>query len=159
MKGWAMIRSGERVELASVGARLGARVIDTLLMLVVAILVTFAIRWFGDGEDAFFGFASRMTIYLVLAAVGLLYEVPMIAKNGGRTLGKAATGIKVVREADGGVPRWRNSVVRWIIPAAAGVIPFIGPLLWLLVYISLSFDDARQGWHDDSAGTLVVKRR
>ena len=81
MKGWAMIRSGERVELASVGARLGARVIDTLLILVVAILVTFAIRWFGDGEDAFFGFASRMTIYLVIAAVGLLYEVTMIASQ------------------------------------------------------------------------------
>ncbi|WP_420444272.1 RDD family protein [Candidatus Poriferisodalis sp.] len=142
------------MELASVGDRVGARVIDTLLMWPVAVGVWVAIRWTSPS----FEFAGSVTPYLMLAAVGLLYEVPMVAMNGGRTLGKAATGIKVVREADGGVPRWRNSVVRWIIPAAVGVIPFIGPLLWLLVYISLTFDDARQGWHDDSAGTLVVKR-
>ncbi|WP_420626191.1 RDD family protein [Candidatus Poriferisodalis sp.] len=87
MKGWATNYSGERAELASVGARLGARVIDTVLMLVVAIVVTAATRWLVDGDGTSFGFGSR-SMYLVLAAVGLFYEVPMVAKNGGQTLGK-----------------------------------------------------------------------
>ena len=158
VKGWATVRSGERVELASPIARLGARVIDTVLMLVVAIVVTTAIRGLVDGDDTSLGFASR-NMYVVLAALGLLYEIPMVAKNGGQTLGKVLTRVRIVRKADGGMPRWRDSVVRWIIPAVPGTIPLIGPLLWLLVYTSLTFDDARQGWHDGPAGTLVVKRR
>ena len=50
-----------------------------------------------------------------------------------------------------------KSIGRWIIPAVVAFIPAIGGLLSLLVYISLLWDSARQGWHDKAAGTLVVK--
>ena len=93
---------------------------------------------------------------LIGAAVGLLYEVTMIATRG-QTLGKMATSIKVVRADNGLVPGWGKSISRWIIPALLPIIPFVGWLLSLLVYISLLWDKVRQGWHDKAAGTLVIK--
>ena len=80
----------------------------------------------------------------------------MIALKG-QTLGKMATSIKVVRADNGLVPGWGKSIGRWIIPAALGFIPFVGWILALLVYLSLTWDKARQGWHDKAVKTLVIK--
>ena len=37
------------------------------------------------------------------------------------------------------------------------IIPFVGWILALLCYVSLTWDKVRQGWHDKAAATLVVK--
>ena len=154
MKGQALIRSGEMVELANPGARLLARVIDIVIMSVpLVVLLVGLVNW-----DASFGLVGPLRWQLALAVTGALYEVPMIAKKG-QTLGKTAARIRVVRADDAGAPRWRDSVVRWVVPAALGCLPYVGGILWLLVFVSLIWDDARQGWHDDHAGTLVVKAR
>ena len=142
------------VQLASPGARLLARVIDTVIMSVpLVVLLVAVVNW-----DASFGLGGSLRWQLALAVMGVLYEVPMIAKKG-QTLGKMAAGIRVVRADDAGAPSWRDSVVRWVIPAALGCLPYVGGILWLLAFVSLIWDDARQGWHDDHAGTLVVKAR
>ena len=38
-----------------------------------------------------------------------------------------------------------------------GLVPIAGFLLILLVYLSPTFDDRRQGWHDKAVATVVVK--
>ena len=157
------------MELASPGARLGARIIDIVIMVVVAIvlIVIGLLALFGVADDsatdeeAAFGLAALFGTWAIIGLVGLLYEVVMIATRG-QTLGKMMTSVKVVRADNGLVPGWGKSIVRWIIPTIAGAIlaffiPGVGPLLSLLVYLSLLWDSARQGWHDKAAGTLVIK--
>ena len=166
MTGWANIGTGGTVELASPGARLGARLIDIVIMVVVAIVLFFVAfaSAFGlnsddstiSDEEAAAAVGGFIVMALAFTVIGVLYEVTMIALKG-QTLGKMATSIKVIRADNGLLPGWGKSIGRWIIPAALGFIPFVGWLLSLLVYISLTWDRARQGWHDKAAATLVVK--
>ena len=160
--GWANLGSGGTVELASAGARLGARVLDSIIMivgyvilLVIGIGAAVGASW--DSEEASaLSVGAIVATVLLIAIVGILYEVTMIALKG-QTLGKMATSIKVVRADNGQVPGWGKSIGRWIIPVALAFIPVVGWILSLLVYLSLLWDKIRQGWHDKAAGTLVVK--
>lgn len=165
MTGWAMTGTGQQLELASAGARLGARIIDIVIMAVVMILLLIigVMALFGldsgnsgTDDETTVGVAFFFGIAGVAAAIGLLYEVVLIATRG-QTLGKMMTSVKVVRADDGSVPGWGKSIGRWIIPAVLGFVPAVGWLLSLLVYLSLLWDSARQGWHDKAAGTLVIK--
>ena len=161
MTGWANLGTGDTVELASPGARLGARILDFVIVsvafIILAVLGVTAAFGGSDSEEASaFAVGAIVVSVLLGAAIGLLYEVTMIATRG-QTLGKMATSIKVVRADNGLVPGWGKSIGRWILPALLPIIPFVGWILSLLVYISLLWDRARQGWHDKAAGTLVVK--
>lgn len=160
MTGWATLGTGEGVELASAGGRLGARIIDVVVM-AVAILILIAIGvaaalGVDAGDDSAASTGVFVGFALLAVVVGILYEVSLIAIRG-QTLGKMAVRIKVVRADNGLTPGWGKSIGRWIIPAVLGFIPLVGWLLSLLVYISLLWDKVRQGWHDKAAGTLVVK--
>ncbi len=160
--GWATTGTGESVQLASAGARLGARILDIVIVTVAFIILAVLGITAAVGADSNTDDASALSVgalvvsVLVGAAIGLLYEVTLIATRG-QTLGKMATGIRVVRADNGLVPGWGKSVARWIIPALLPIIPLIGWVLSLLVYISLLWDKSRQGWHDKAAGTLVIK--
>ncbi len=163
--GWATLGIGETVELAGPGRRLGARLIDAVIVgvgvfILLAIGVMAALGLAEDDtatdEEAAAEVAALFGTAIAAAVIGILYEVTMIALKG-QTLGKMATGVKVVRSDNGLVPGWGKSVGRWIIPTVLAFIPFVGWLLSLLVYLSLLWDNARQGWHDKAAGTLVIK--
>ena len=165
MTGWAMTGTGQQLELAGAGARLGARIIDIVIMGVAMILLliigVMALLGFSSGDsvtddEETIGWAFIFGFTGIAALVGLLYEVVLIATRG-QTLGKMMTSIKVVRADDGSVPGWGKSIGRWIIPVVLAFIPAVGWLLSLLVYVSLLWDSARQGWHDKAAGTLVIK--
>lgn len=157
-KGWATTGTGESLQLAGVGARIGARVIDAVIVIFAWIILAVVgiADAAGTGSDSDDGVGDLIMSALIGAVIGLLYEVTMIATRG-QTLGKMATKVMVVRADNGLVPGWGKSVGRWIIPAALSFIPNFGPILSLLVYISLLWDRRRQGWHDKAAGTLVVK--
>lgn len=156
MTGWATLGVGGTVELAGPGARLGARILDVLIM-IVGVIVLAAIGIAGaTGMDDSGTVATLLVTTLLASIIGILYEVTLIATRG-QTLGKMATKIKVVRADNGMVPGWGKSFGRWIIPLVVSLVPFVGWLLSLLVYISLLWDKVRQGWHDKAAGTLVVK--
>lgn len=162
MTGWAITGTGQRMELASPGARLGARILDIVIVVIVLIVLVIlgALALFGvaatDDEAETSVVVFLLGIVALLAVIGLLYEVVLIAVRG-QTLGKMMVSIKVVRADNGLVPGWGKSIGRWIIPVVLNFIPYVGWVLSLLVYISLLWDKARQGWHDKAAGTLVVK--
>lgn len=139
--------------LASPGTRLAARLAD---LLVVGVLVAVVGR---------VGAPLASTGTIIVAAV---YEVAFIAAKG-QTPGKMATRIRIVRTNDGANPGWGASAARWALPSAASVARdfalavgaawaaanLLG-VLGVLVYISLLWDQRRQGWHDKVAKTLVV---
>ena len=110
----------------------------------------------------------------VLALVGwVLYEPVMVAWRG-QTLGKVMTRVKVVRFADGEPPRLWQAIVRWAIPAAAGIaLSLIVALVlvgvqadavrllvmfaaWTPLYLTSFMGDDGRGWHDKAAGTIAV---
>ena len=163
--GWAGLGTGGTVELASPWARLGARIIDWLIVAVVVVIVSVPIGLVlvgieesgdlsPDEQDAL-GFLFTLVFLGVVAlavVASIVYEVAMIAVRG-QTLGKMAAKVKVVRADNGFVPGWGKSFGRSVLHTVVGSVPFFG----LLVYLSLTWDEARQGWHDKAASTLVVK--
>ena len=159
------------VEFASMPRRLGARLLDWLIVgLVILVLgfVIFGIFAAGGGLDDFEtdengnltngegAFLAAYFGWLGLALViSLAYEIGLIAVRGA-TLGKQILGVKVVREADGQVPGWGGSVLRWLIPVVGSFACGIGQIL---VYLSPFFDSTghNQGWHDKVAKTVVIR--
>ena len=157
MTGRVTLGNGEVKHLASPGRRLAARIMDVVIVFVVAIVLgamgIFGLAGaIGAGEGIL---ALFVGIALVLFPLLLIYEPTLIALKG-QTLGKMAMGIMVVRADDGGVPGWGKAIGRWILPGLLSIIPAVGWLLSLLVYISLLWDDRRQGWHDKMATTVVI---
>ena len=157
MTGWATTDNGRNVELAGAGSRLLARIVDILIFVVPVLVLAIATIDFDDNSDEAAGAPLGFTLLMV--ALGLIYEIWMIAAKG-QTLGKMATRIKVIRADNGELPGWSNSFNRWILPGFFGVvggfIQAVG-LVSLLIYLSLLWGKNRQGWHDMVAKTLVVK--
>jgi uncharacterized RDD family membrane protein YckC len=134
------------------GKRLGARMIDLLIALVVSIPVNLPFGSFrGNGTFEVSGIAPGLIGTLIWAA----YEIGLTATRG-QTLGKMALGIKVVREADGGLPGGGPAALRWVIELAGSFVCCIG---LILVWVSPFFDSTKryQGWHDKVAKTFVVQ--
>ena len=159
---WATLKTGEQMPLASAGARLGARVIDWVVFVVVGVAVMLPLVISEDDfEDSDYDYGSLPGKYwagiIIVSILALLYEIVLTAKRG-QTLGKMATGVQVVRSDNGGLPGWGKSAGRWAVPSLVGFIPIIGWIIFLLCYVSLVWDRSRQGWHDKAAGTFVVKK-
>jgi uncharacterized RDD family membrane protein YckC len=126
-------------ELAGVWRRIGARLLD-------AVLVGLAVGVVGG----LLGLPDAAGLLLtVVAMIG--YETLMLA-NGGQTLGKLLLGLRVVR-ADLAPPTVQDALVRSLVIDLIGVVP-VG---WLIVALVLERHRHRQGWHDRAAGTLVVR--
>ena len=160
---WATTAAGTTVELAGIGARFGARFLDMVLIrIVTGVAIFFAV----DLDDAWGPATSRASIALITVAVGVLYEVWMIAVKG-QTVGKMAVGIEVRRADAGELPGWDSSLRRWLLPGLAGAASASVSIFWLsnllgvagfVVYASLLWGRNRQGWHDRVANTLVVRK-
>ena len=133
--GFAALGTGETVQLATPGGRLGARIIDIIIVAIVGAI------------------GGLIEPFVIPILAGAAYEIVFVALKG-QTPGKMATSIKVVRADSGGVPEWGPSAGRWIIPAIGYTLLIIPGLL---VHASLLWDDRRQGWHDKAVKTLVVK--
>ncbi len=142
--------------------RLLARIIDVVI-LWVAFFVVSAIGIGGmsatgsDGTANMFAVGAFMTTIAILGAIGLAYEVVLIALRGA-TIGKQVMGIKVV-QMNGALPGWGPSLIRWGIPFVASFICGIGQLV---VYLSPFFADQTgrlRGWQDQAANTIVVSAR
>lgn len=157
MTGRVTLGNGEVRELASPGKRLVARIIDVAIIVAVAVFLAIAgIVTLGSSADdsavALFAGLGGVVFFFLLF---LVYEPTFIALKG-QTLGKMAMRIMVVRADDGEVPGWGKSIGRWILPGLLSVIPVVGGLLVLIVYLSLLWDDRRQGWHDKMGTTVVI---
>ena len=156
---WARTKTGQPVLLATPGARLGARLVDFEIMIFLWIALFFAFDALGFWEKGSWpGIGIYWLFVTPVFLVGLLYEVTMISA-GGRTLGKMATGIHVIRKDTGGRPGPSRSIRRWVIPGLLLLIPFVGWLATLLCRLSLTWGKDRRGWHDMVGDTLVVVKQ
>ncbi|HEY5832392.1 RDD family protein [Streptomyces sp.] len=143
--------------LATFGQRFLARVLDTVILLVLDVVMSFLVLG-GDMDH------PRDTPYGKQVLVGILtfllyfaYEGGMTAARG-QTLGKTALRIRAARLADGAVPGragWGRAAV-YVLPGLLTAI-LIGPLFWLLNSAWCLWDKPyRQCLHDKAARTVVV---
>jgi uncharacterized RDD family membrane protein YckC len=140
--------------LASIGQRIGARLLDGLIIGLPLTVLVFAASDISEDRETI---STPLWVQLVAAAVSALYEVVLI-RSWGQTIGKRVLGIKVVRSTDGALPDWTASVVRYVLPVVPVLIPVPGVfLLSLVIYLVAIVHPLRQGWHDRAAGTIVVK--
>ncbi len=98
------------------------------------------------------------TIQLVIA-IG--YQVIMVGRSPGRTVGDYAAGIQVV-STEMGVPGFTRSSKRVVIVLISSAISYtavspLGSLLFLFDGLWMLFDKNRQTLHDKLAGTLMIR--
>ena len=140
--------------LAGIGQRIGARLLDGLIIGLPLTVLVFAASDISEDRRTV---STPLWVQLVAAAVSALYEIVLI-RTRGQTVGKRVLGIKVVRITDGALPDWTASVVRYLLPVVPVLIPVPGLfLLSIVIYLAAVVHPLRQGWHDRAAGTIVVK--
>jgi uncharacterized RDD family membrane protein YckC len=155
--------------LASWGSRVGAAIIDGVIILIPAailffVLVAGAIGLTGDDSDAS-GWAivgASLLWVLLAAAIALLYAPTTMARQGsanGQTLGKQMVGIRVIRDSGErmgfGWAALREVVIKGL---AVGIASSIIPLIpWLLDVLWPLWDDQNRALHDMVVQTHVVR--
>jgi len=138
-------------DLAGIGSRITAFIIDLVLIFGIATL-TLGVGLFFTGA----GFSVSperfmnvlIPIYFILLFLGSTYFV-FLEGFAGKTVGKMIVGIKIIRD-DGESMRLWEAFVRWLGYFVSAFFIFIG-FIWAI------FDSKSQAWHDKFAGTYVVK--
>lgn len=128
-------------------ARVGAYLIDSILLTIVIAIVAGIIAAVAGGSGAF------VVIFVILALVGYVgYFTWMEGSDSGQTIGKRAVGIRV-RSDEGERASYGQAFGRNIVGRLLGWLPLVGLLdvLWPL------WDDHKQCLHDKAASTVVVR--
>ena len=138
---------------ASPGIRVLARLLDLMVTLFVFYALTTVVAIAGTGLGGLGGTAVFILVAFGLFAVVLVYPVLMEGLWGGRTLGKAALGLRVVR-TDGAPIGFGHAAVR----GGLGLIEVWGSL-GSLGFLAMLFSRRDQRLGDRAAGTLVLRER
>jgi uncharacterized RDD family membrane protein YckC len=142
-------------ELAGLGSRFLAAVIDAAIFVAVVGLLAFsawAIRSYITGDP----FVSAFTGWIVFGAsilLGVTYNVYYELAAEGKTPGKRVTGLRVVA-VDGASVSFEQSAVRNILRIADWL-----PMLYGAGVVSLLVTGRNQRLGDLAAGTMVIKER
>lgn len=142
-------------ELAGLGSRAMAGIVDTLLQLIVTGLIVGGLSWLGTRYD--WRAAVGISYAIIIATTGFLaataYYVVSEMLMDGQSPGKRMAGLRVVRD-DGSPITFLDSALRNII-RVVDMLPFFYSVGLLSVFLSKRAK--RLG--DLAAGTIVVKER
>jgi uncharacterized RDD family membrane protein YckC len=145
------MQSHESPELEYVGfwARVGAAIIDSILLLLIVMPLLFAVygRAYWQSSELIMGPADVVINYILPAALVIVLWIKISA-----TPGKKAIGAVIVDARTGEKPSTRQFIIRYIGYYVA-TIPLLLGIIWV------GFDARKQGWHDKMAGTVVVRRK
>ena len=130
------VAASASVQMAGLMARLGASIIDGIILALVATLLLAILS------------AGLTFIQFLGLALPVVYHWYFWTRRDGQTPGKSVVGIKVVK-ADGSELSDTDAFIR-----AIGY--HVSALLCGLGYIWAIFDGNNQTWHDKLAGTYVV---
>jgi uncharacterized RDD family membrane protein YckC len=147
--------------LASWGSRLGAYLIDGLILLVPAIVLTVIVVAIAAGSDTG-AIVTGILAFLAYLVVLFLYAPLLMAREGrynGQTWGKQMLGIRVVRD-NGQTMSFGWAALREIaiknlaVTIASSIIPIIP---WFLNFFWPLWDDENRALHDMICSTHVVR--
>ncbi|MGI8330639.1 RDD family protein [Actinomadura scrupuli] len=150
---------GPAARLAGRWARLGAAIIDLILLGVAGSLISLPfVSWHRLTHPRHGELVSpeQYKLNLVGLIIGFLYFWLLTYRWNGRTVGKRILGIRVVRADDGGPIGNTQALMRALVYAVLGNLCSCFGLVnvaWIL------WDRRRQALHDKAARTVVVKDR
>lgn len=126
-----------------------AHIVDTLLIVLITTPPMLAIygKSYLIGAHDHWGVWNILFSYVIPACLVVIFW-----RYKSATPGKMLVSAKVVDEATGGAPSYKQCVIRYI----GYFVSFI-PLL--LGFIWVAFDKRKRSWHDMLAKTVVVKRQ
>jgi uncharacterized RDD family membrane protein YckC len=166
----ADVVSDDDAELASRGSRLGAKIID-VLVLGIPLAPAYIKVLPGLFTAAGTGGRRSMSPFAVYAALGqaglpfyigalivicLLAVTTVLVQRNGQTIGKKALGIKIVRKDGSRATLGRIFSLRYFVNTLLTMIPVIGGL-YGLVDVLFIFGKTQRCIHDYIADTIVVK--
>lgn len=133
--------------VAGIGDRILAFLIDGLILIGYAILASLAIA--GLGLDG----GQQWVYYLIIGLPIFMYYLVWETFNNGRTPGKAALNIRVVR-LDGSRPAFSQYIIRWLLRLIDISLSSGGVAL-----VSILLNGKGQRLGDMAAGTAVISER
>lgn len=147
-------KNDQEAVLASRWARLGAAIIDGLIMIIPALLVTFLFIGSFDMEAmAEISLFTNFIIGLVNIAVFFVIHGKVLFSNG-QTWGKRVAGIKIVKMSNEQMDNF-TLIKRYAFYFGVSIVPLIGGLLSLINVLCI-FAGSKRCLHDHVAGTQVV---
>jgi uncharacterized RDD family membrane protein YckC len=158
--------SGEAVHLEVRLARAGSRTLALMIDIVTQFILGIALFWLlimvfrllqplGLPFDAA---AGQATMIITIALVTVGYPTLMLGLTRGRSLGKLAMGLRVVRD-DGGPITVRHAFTRALVGAALEWPGVLLPVSWLVSLGALMASPQAKRLADLAAGTLVIHER
>jgi uncharacterized RDD family membrane protein YckC len=152
--------------LAGWWSRAGAHVIDWLIIgigggvLLVAITAPFSIGFFANKGVGFVSLVVGFLLALLcVSIVALVYAPALMARTNGQTLGRMATGIRVVRAngrpIDFGFAMLREVAVKTLLFGMAGALT--GGLAQLLDVLWPLWDEENRALHDFVVDTRTIR--
>jgi uncharacterized RDD family membrane protein YckC len=149
------------VPLASWGSRVAATLIDWLILLVPAIVLTVIVVAIAAGSDTggivtgILSFLAYLVVLFIYAPVLMMRE----GENNGKTWGKQVIGIRVVRDNSqamsfGWAALREIAVKGLLVSIASSILPLIP---WLLDNLWPLWDDENRALHDMVCSTHVVR--
>ena len=134
-------------EYAGFWIRVGASLIDTILLMIIIFPVVTAIygKDYWSDESLVQGFWDVMFSYLLPAVAVIVFWVYKSA-----TPGKLMTNLIIVDAKTGGKPSTGQFIGRYL-------AYYLSAIPLCLGFIWVAFDKRKQGWHDKLAGTLVIR--
>ncbi len=158
-----VVDEGE-VVLASRLARLGAVLLDSMIVVIPAILAAIALPAYSDyvaraqgqaaGSSMPGWFAPVMGVLAVAFIAFAILQLVLLYRHG-QTVGKKIVGIKIVRPDGSRASFPRLLGLRYVVPGVIGAIPFLGVLFSLIDPLFIFAED-RRCLHDKFADTIVV---
>ncbi|WP_433610583.1 RDD family protein [Dactylosporangium sp. CA-139114] len=158
--------SGEAVELEVRVARAGSRVLALMLdivlqclLLIALLFATALVVWLTLRANVFDGGLFQAIIVILMAVTLIGYPVFWETLLRGRTPGKAAMGLRVVRD-DGGPVRFRHALARALVGLAVEWPGLLFPVVsWLGSLGVLMLNPSGKRIGDLVAGTIVIHER
>jgi uncharacterized RDD family membrane protein YckC len=131
--------------LAGIGSRFMAGLLDYTVVGIAYLIIVLATAWLAGGT------AAAIILVTAVLAINVGYFTLFEVLGGGRSLGKRATGLRVVTDG-GGQVGLRASLIRNIIRLLEFALFFYAPAV-----ISVLATKNNQRLGDIAAGTLVVR--
>jgi uncharacterized RDD family membrane protein YckC len=151
--------SGEGVALqlprAGIGSRLVATLIDAAIQVVAMIVLILVTAALAGGSDA-----AAAAALILTEAVLIIAGYPILTEwlNHGRTIGKAAMGLRVVRD-DGGPISFRQALVRGLSSLVLEKPGIAFPISTSAGLLTALFNGRSKRLGDLMAGTFVIYER
>ncbi len=140
--------------LASRWSRLWASLLDSIIMLIIALPVMY---FTGTLDDISRGIQPSIIENLIMAIImigGFIVINGKLLISNGQTIGKKALGIKIV-DVNGALAEKQQIIKRYAVYFLPGQIPVIGQL-FSLVNILFIFSAQKRCIHDNIGGTIVI---